>query len=58
MLVDSAVSPGPALWQWIMLCALPLLWMGMFCKNGVYIRWAIAAYAAFGVAVLIAIVRH
>lgn len=45
------------MWQGIMLCALPAAWWGMLYKDGAYMRWAVGAYAALGVALLVVIVR-
>ena len=40
-----------------MLCALPLAAWGMFFRGGEYIKHSIAAYAAFGVVLMIGIAR-
>ena len=40
-----------------MLCALPAALWGLFYKDGAYMRWAVGAYAVFGLVLLVAIVR-
>lgn len=56
MLVNAAVHPGPALWQAIMLCGLPLMVLAMSIKNGRYLYAATGAYVAFGVALFVWII--
>jgi hypothetical protein len=55
MLVNAADFPGPALWQGLMLLALPLAAWGMVFRGGEYLRWAIGGYVALGVILLVAI---
>ena len=55
MLVNAATFPGPALWQGLMLCAMPLALWGMFHNDGKYMEWAIGGYGAFGVLLMAAI---
>lgn len=56
MLVNAASFPGPALWQGIMLCLLPLLAFGAMYRDGKYMNAAFISYIIFGVVLLIIIV--
>lgn len=56
MLVNAANFPGPALWQGVMLCVIPVwLWFS-FRQNGKHFALATFAYAVFGVVLAAAIV--
>jgi hypothetical protein len=55
--LDAAKFPGPVLWQGIMMLAMPLVLWGMFYKDGKYLKWALGAYVAFGVALLAAVIH-
>ncbi len=56
MLVNAASFPGPALWQGVMLCAIPLwLWFA-FRKDGKHLAVATGAYVVFGVVLAAAII--
>lgn len=49
MLVNAAVHPGPALWQGLMMLAMPLFLWGALYKDGKYIRQATIGYVGLGV---------
>lgn len=55
MLVDSTNFVGPALWQGLMLCAMPLAFVGMCWGEGRYFWWSVGGYVALGVALMAAI---
>lgn len=55
-MVNAAQFPGPALWQGLMLLALPLWLFAAFYKDGKYMNWASIGYGAFGVALMTGII--
>lgn len=55
MLVNAHQFPGPALWQGIMLCLIPLLVFGLCYKDGKYFNLMLGIYAAIGICLLLAI---
>lgn len=55
MLVNAAQFPGPAIWQVLMLMALPFFVWGIGYRSGRYAGAAVAAYAALGVILLVVI---
>lgn len=57
MLVDAATAPDPALWQGLMLCALPILAVGIVYDHGRYFKHAVATYIALGIGLLVWIVN-
>jgi hypothetical protein len=56
-MINAHQFPGPALWQGIMLCLLPLLITGMFYKNGRLFRYFCIGYACVG-ALLMCVIVH
>lgn len=57
MLVNAASFPGPALWQGVMLCAIPIWGWLAFRKDGKYLSVATGAYVVFGVVLAAAIIN-
>lgn len=57
MLVNATAAPGPALWQGVMLCLLPLLFFGMIYRDGRYFRLFAVGYAVIGAGLLVVIIR-
>lgn len=57
ILVDAASAPDPALWQGLMLCALPILAVGMIYEHGYYFKYALGVYIALGIGLLVWIVN-
>jgi len=48
MLVNAINFPGPALWQGLMMCAIPFfLWLALH-KDGKHIKLASIGYCALG----------
>lgn len=56
MLVNAASFPGPALWQGLMLCAIPLWSWFALRKDGKHIAIATGLYVGFGIALAVAII--
>lgn len=56
ILVDAGSFPGPALWQGLMLCALPLPVLGLFFRGGKYANLALVAYVILGVFLAVVII--
>lgn len=58
-MIDAHAFPGPALWQGIMLCLLPLaLYLGVIRKDGEDVVPVFLIYAAIGVALMTAILVY
>lgn len=52
MLVNASSFPGPALWQGLMLCALPVYVCGLLVRDGKYAKISMICYLGLGVILL------
>lgn len=56
-MVDAHHFPGPALWQGLMFCLLPVWFFFLYWRNGAYFWRFSFAYAVIGVLLFFIIVR-